>query len=279
MRPRRPRLRRSSSRLALHIHSCDPADRVRVVADGQRGIANSRQSAAMDTVPELDEASMGAEEATKFTAILAWVQSQEAVRQARGPGAGDRWRLGIRGQYLHATARRSSSGEPELRALLAVADHIDLKSFRRVRIILRAITLVRARGSACRRHGPGPAPRQLRDRGGVGGSRELDDDPRRLVAEVQRLDQPRRVPLPGPPRRRASASCSSRCRARRAAARASSTSSRTSCSSWWASWRLFPARHGFIDRMPPVAREMGVGFETGFIYLLLHIPNRYSARG
>ena len=53
----------------------------------------------MDTVPELDEASMGAEDATKFTAILAWVQSQEARLAAlEGQAPVTARRLGIRRQ-------------------------------------------------------------------------------------------------------------------------------------------------------------------------------------
>ena len=50
---------------------------------------------------ELDEASMGAEDATKFTAIVAWVQSQEARLAAlEGQAPVTARRLGIRRQYL-----------------------------------------------------------------------------------------------------------------------------------------------------------------------------------
>ena len=50
---------------------------------------------------ELDEASLGAEDATKFTAILAWVQSQEARLAAlEGQAPVPARRSGIRRQYL-----------------------------------------------------------------------------------------------------------------------------------------------------------------------------------
>ena len=168
---------------------------------------------------------MGAEDATKFTAILAWVQSQEArlaALEGQAPPTGRR--SGIRRQYLRELRQAEQQRRENPSAFYALfspspVGPVDLKHFRQPRIILRMITLeVRAHvDRRARRHGPGPAPGQLRDRGGVGGgSRELDDA--RTTARCTRSSTTGSTrsssSIRASPRRRACASCSSRCRAR-----------------------------------------------------------------
>ena len=92
---------------------------------------------------ELDEASTGAEEAAKFTAIVAWVQSQEARLAAlEGQAPVTARRLGIRRQYLRELRQAEQQRKENPSSFYALfspspTGDVDLKSFRRVRIILR----------------------------------------------------------------------------------------------------------------------------------------------
>ena len=96
---------------------------------------------------ELDEASMGAEEATKFTAIVAWVQSQEARLAAlEGQAPVTARRLGIRRQYLRELRQAEQQRKENPSAFYALfsqpaAGDVDLKHFRRMRIILWTATV------------------------------------------------------------------------------------------------------------------------------------------
>ena len=93
---------------------------------------------------------MGAEDATKFTAILAWVQSQEArlaALEGQAPPTGRR--SGIRRQYLRELRQAEQQRKENPSAFYALfsqpaAGDVDLKHFRRVRYICRTITLAYA---------------------------------------------------------------------------------------------------------------------------------------
>ena len=93
---------------------------------------------------------MGAEDAAKFTAIVAWVQSQEARLAAlEGQAPVTAQRLGIRRRYLRELRQAEQQRKENPSSFYALfspppTGDVDLKSFRRVRIILRLITLAYA---------------------------------------------------------------------------------------------------------------------------------------
>jgi hypothetical protein len=236
-------------------------------------------------VKAMDEASMGAEDAAKFTAIVAWVQSQEARLAAlEGQAPVTAQRLGIRRRYLRELRQAEEQRKENPSSFYALfspppTGDVDLKSFRRVRIILRLITLAYALTwigvHAGMDLGPRPASYETEEEWATAvanwtttydGSlhKKFNDwiNPIEFLytglAETASIFE-LLITLP------------------------SEAGGRAAVEHFIAYQLFFMVGvvalyfrlyfHGFIDRMPPDAREdMGVGLETGFIYLVLHIP-------
>ena len=234
---------------------------------------------------ELDEASMGAEDATKFTAILAWVQSQEvrlAALEGQAPPTGRR--SGIRRQYLRELRQAEQQRKENPSAFYALfspspVGPVDLRNFRRVRIILRLITLAYALTwigvHAGMDLGPRPASYETEEEWAVAVANWTTAYDGSLHKKFNDWINPVEFLYTG------LAETASICEL--LITLPSEAGGRAGVEHFIAYQLFFMVGvvalyfrlyfHGFIDRMPPLAREeMGVGLETGFIYLLLHIP-------